>query len=80
MLRLLSILCATGLMLAAPAWAGGSGDCDGDGGVTGADAECARELINLTEGDDGFVADADMDGDGVISVVDLSAILNAAGD
>lgn len=77
--RLLSILCALAFILAAPAaWAGGSGDCDGDGDVDRADAELARDAVGSTEGDANFNAEADVDGDGVVSLADLTAILNAS--
>lgn len=79
MLRSFSILCALGVLLAAPAaWANGSGDCDGDGEVTRADAEIARGLLNVTSNSDAFNAEADVDGDGVISMTDLASILSAA--
>ena len=78
MLRLLSILCALGMLLAAPAWANGSGDCDGDNDVDAADVELARGAVGTSDGDAGFLAGADVDGDGIISLVDLSAILKAS--
>jgi len=79
MLRLLSILCVLGLTLAAPAaFADGSGDCNGDGVIDAADVDLARDAVGATDGDDGFIAAADVDGDGVISLVDLSAILEAS--
>jgi hypothetical protein len=79
MLRSFSILCVLGLALAAPAaFASGSGDCNGDGAVDAADVELARGAVGSTAGDDAFIAAADIDGDGVISLVDLSAILEAS--
>jgi len=36
MKRSFSMICALGCMLAAPAWADGSGDCDGNGQVDAA--------------------------------------------
>jgi len=79
MLRLLSILCVLAFVLAAPAaWADGSGDCDGDGDIDGADVELARSAVGTTAGDDAFNAAADVDGDGVVSLADLTAILNAS--
>lgn len=79
MLRFVSILCAMGLMLVAPAaLANGSGDCNGDGVVNGDDIEIVRGALNTTDGDDGFVAEADTDGDGTISLVDLNNVLNAS--
>jgi hypothetical protein len=79
MIRIVSILCAMGLLLAAPAaWANGSGDCDGNGVVDAADVDCARAAVGTKSGDDGFVAAADTDGDGVVSLADLSDILQAS--
>jgi len=65
-------------MLAAPAWADGSGDCDGNGQVDAADVEIATDLVDTQAGDAGYVAAADVDGDGVISFVDVNAIVRAA--
>ena len=79
MIRIVSLICAMGLLLAAPAaWANGSGDCDGNGVVDSADVECARGAQGTKAGDDGFVAAADTDGDGVISLADLNDILAAS--
>lgn len=79
MIRMVSILCAMGFLLAAPAaWANGSGDCDGNGVIDAADADCAKAALGTTTGDDGFVAAADTDGDGVVSLADLSDILAAS--
>lgn len=78
MLRKLSIFCVLTALVAAPAaWAGGSGDCNGDGNVDRADAAIAKDAVGTVSGDSGFIPEADVDGDGVITVADLTAILNA---
>ena len=79
MLRIVSFICVLGVLLAAPAaWANGSGDCDGNGVVDADDVEIARGAVGTAAGDAGFVAAADTDGDGVISLVDLNNIMQAA--
>lgn len=79
MIRIVSLLCAMGMLLAAPAaWADGSGDCDGSGVIDAADVECAKAAVGTKSGDDDFVAAADTDGDGVVSLADLSDILKAS--
>lgn len=78
MKRSFSMICALGCMLAAPAWAGVAGDCDGNGQVDAADVEIATDLVNMTADDAGYVAAADVDGDGVISFVDVNEIVKAA--
>lgn len=78
MKRSFSMICALGLLLAAPAWAGVAGDCDGDGQVTAADVQIASDLVNTSADDADFNAAADVDGDGMISFADVSAIQRAA--
>lgn len=79
MLRITTMILAAGVMFAAPAaWAVLPGDCDGNGVVDAADAEIARDALGTAAGDDGFVAAADVDGDGAVSLVDLNAILQAS--
>jgi len=70
MLALLLVLA----VLAAPvAFAGVPGDYNGDGAVDDADKQIILDARNTVEGDEGFVPAADHNGDGVISLVDVSA-------
>lgn len=78
MKRSFTMICASILFLAAPAWADLAGDCDGDGQVTAADAEIAAGLVNTAADADGYVAAADVDGDGIISYADVAEIQRAA--
>lgn len=62
------------LLLAGPAaLAGAPGDYNDDGAVDDADKQIIMDARNTTDGDAGFVPAADHDGDGVISLVDVSA-------
>ena len=73
MKRLCSTLAVLGLLLSAPAaFANAPGDYNGDGGGDDADKDIIFAALNTQEGDDGFVPAADHDGDGVISLVDVS--------
>lgn len=80
MKRLVSILAIAGLLLAAPVAMAGEGDINGDGSVNDADKTLLFDALNTTDdGSDEFAA-MDLDGDGVISLVDVSkfsAIVNA---
>ena len=79
MLRIMTMVLAAGFFIAAPAaWAGVPGDCDGNGVVDGDDVAIARDAVGSAEGDDNYVAAADMDGDGGVSLGDLNAILEAS--
>ena len=77
MKRCISILCALGMMLSASAvFAAEPGDCNGDGVVDQADVDLAAGAQNTEVGDEGYIAAADMDGNGSVSSKDLIAILN----
>lgn len=74
MKRGLALTALSMLLLAGPAaLAGAPGDYNNDGAVDDADKQIIMDARNTAEGDAGFVAAADHDGDGVISLVDLSA-------
>ena len=71
--RLLATIPVAGLLLAAPAaLAAAPGDYNGDGVVDDADKAIIFAAQGAAEGDADFVAAADHDGDGVISLVDVS--------
>lgn len=80
MKRCISTLCALGMMLSASAAFALDGDCNGDGVVDQADVALARSAQNSAVGDDGYIAAADMDGNGTISSSDLIAILNLSNE
>jgi hypothetical protein len=72
MKRLVSMFAMAGLLLAAPVAMAGEGDFNGDGSVNDADKAILFEALNSTDdGSDQFAA-MDLDGDGVISLVDVS--------
>ena len=80
MKQLISIIwtttCVSALLLAgSAAWAGGSGDCNGDGDIDQDDLACVQSLSGTSADQDGYNAEADIDGDGLISGADLSALL-----
>ena len=80
----LSLLAALGLCvavaIAAPAaFAAAPGDLNDDGAVDAADVSIATGAVGTADGDAGFVAAADMDGDGVITLVDVSAVMDLSG-
>ncbi len=79
MKRLVSMFAMAGLLLAAPVAMAGQGDLNGDG-VAGGDADRAIVLEALNSTDDGSdeFAAMDLDGDGVISLVDVSKLAELA--
>lgn len=68
-----ALLATLGLMLSAPAAFALDGDLNGDGAVDGDDTAIAQAAVGTAAGEDGFVAGADHDGDGIISMRDLTA-------
>lgn len=81
MKRLVSMFAMAGMLLAAPAaMAGIDGDCNGDGIVGADDRSAVMAAINSTDDGSVLFESCDLDGDGVISLVDASKvneILNA---
>ena len=76
MTRLIPLLTGLAILLTVPgALAADLGDLNNDGGVDTADAELAADALGAVEGDEDFLPEADMDGDGVISLADVNAIL-----
>lgn len=74
MKRLTAGLAVLGLLAAAPAaLAAEEGDYNGDGKVDDADRDMIMAAMNTTPGDPGWLAAADHDGDGVISMIDVMA-------
>jgi len=76
MTRVTSFVLTLGLVLAAPAALAAEGDYNDDGAVDGADQQILMDAMNTTEDSDRFVAGADHDGDGVISLNDLNIFLD----
>ena len=73
MKRLLSMFTMAGLLVAAPvALAAAPGDYNDDGVVDDTDKAIIFDAVGTKEGDPGFVPAADHDGDGVISLADVS--------
>ena len=73
-----SILLAAGLMLfAGAAFAQDSCDTDFncDGVTDAADSEIFQDALGSQEGDEDFVAGADLDGDGAVTAADFSIFL-----
>jgi len=78
MKRVATLLAVLGLFVSAPlAIAGGSRDFNGDGVVDDADLNALQEAAShqATEGDPLWNPLMDQDGDGVISLVDVSQFL-----
>ena len=67
-----------GLLLAAPAALAAEGDFNGDGAANEADREILVAAVGTTAGDEGFLAAADHDGDGTITLVDVGYFLRLA--
>jgi len=74
LLAVAALLASVAFLLVAPgAFAAEPGDYNNDGVVDEADKQIILDARNTTAGDPGFVPAADHDGDGVISLVDVSA-------
>jgi hypothetical protein len=70
------LFCATfGLLVAAPAALAATCDFDGDGKCGDADRGILMSLQGAASGDANYRADVDLDGDGVISLVDASLFI-----
>jgi len=76
----LGALCAvaTILLAASAAWAL-AGDYNNDGVIDETDQAILMNAIRTRAGEPGFVADADHDGDGVITMADLGTFLRLKG-
>ncbi len=72
MKRVTLVLAMLGMMLTAPAAFALEGDYNDDGSVDNADKAIILAALGKSSADDGFVAAADHDGDGVISLNDVS--------
>jgi hypothetical protein len=71
------LLIAAGTMAVSAQAADGCGiDLNGDGVVDSVDGEILKAALGTQEGDSDFVAAADVDGDGVISVGDANVFLD----
>jgi hypothetical protein len=68
----ISLLAVAALMLPASAGLAAEGDYNDDGAVNDADRKILMSAMRPREGDEGFVAAADLDGNGVITLADLS--------
>jgi hypothetical protein len=68
----ISLLAVAALMLTASAGLAAEGDCNDDGAVNDADRKILMSAMRTREGDVGFVAAADLSGDGLITLLDLS--------
>jgi hypothetical protein len=78
MKRLVSLLFAAGLMLtASAALADHPCDFDGNGAFDQADKDVILAAQGTQPGDPGYIPQADLDGDEVISLVDVSLCLSA---
>jgi hypothetical protein len=74
--RVAASIAAVGVMLSASSAFALDGDLNGDSAVDGADTAIAQAALGTSVGDDGYVAAADHDGDGIISMQDLSLQLD----
>jgi hypothetical protein len=74
------LLATLGLLLAAPMAFAADCDVNGDGVVDAADQEDLRSALNSGEGSSAFIAAADFDDDGMISLIDLAAFLDNCKD
>jgi hypothetical protein len=71
------VIAVCAVFFAGAAVAGNSCDTDynGDGATDTADVEILQAALGTQNGDDAFVAQADLDGDGFISVKDYGIML-----
>ena len=72
---LLAVSAASLFLLVAPAAFAGAGDYNDDGVVDDADKQIILDARNTSPGDPGFVPAADHDGDGVVSLRDVSTFM-----
>ncbi len=78
MKRFALLIAIAALLLAAPtAFADHPCDFDGSGAFDQPDKDLLKAAQNSTPGDPGWVPEADRDGDGIISVVDIGLCLRA---
>ncbi len=77
--RVTPFLATLALMFAAPAAFALEGDLNNDGAVDQADSKIAMAAVGTTADDPGFLPAADLDGDGVITLVDVGALLKLLG-
>jgi hypothetical protein len=75
MIRWTLMLVTLGLLLAAPAAFAIEGDYNGDGAVDENDRAIVTAAVGTVAGDPDFVAAADHDGDGIISLQDVGYFL-----
>ena len=80
-MKRLGILLAAAVvgLMATTAYAGDACDINGDGTCNAADEAAIMGAQGTQEGDVGFIAAADLDGDGVISLNDVSLYLDSRG-
>jgi hypothetical protein len=78
-MKLFALLLATaGLLLAAPsAFADHPCDFDGSGAFDQTDKDLLKAAVHSRPGDSNWIPEADRDGDGVISAVDVGLCLRA---
>ena len=68
----ISLLTMAALMLTASAGLAAEGDLDNDGVVGDLDKKILMGAMRTREGDEGFVAAADLSGDGLITLLDVA--------
>ena len=75
--RVLLVVAASTFFAAPAAFAGLTGDYNNDGVVDDTDKQIILDARNTSPGDPGFVATADHDGDGVITLRDVSTFMKS---
>jgi hypothetical protein len=68
----ISLLAVAALMLPASAGLASEGDVDGNGIVDDEDRKVLMSALRTSTGHEGFVAAADLSGDGLITLLDLA--------
>jgi hypothetical protein len=78
MTRATALLAALGLVVIGAGSALANGDVNADGVVDAADQQIVVDALGTADGDPGFVPEADLDGDGVITLQDVGQLLQSA--